>query len=217
MASPYLKAALLTLAIAALGFFFIGQLDSMRASELRASVDELMFQSESERLLALYSQVMDNSSGELCGYASTATRAKEDKAYALAEKIRYYEQSNIVNSEYDKIRNQYYLANAELYLNMRSTARYCGSSPYTTVLFFYKVRENCPECRAQGGVLDSLRSKYPNLRVFAFPSDSDQDFINVFIRRHKITQAPSLVINDSVVLQGLQSEAEVEKYLGSPG
>ena len=217
MASPYVKAALLTLAIAALGFFFIGQLDSMRAGELRSSVDELMFQSESERLLTLYSQVMENISGELCSYASTATRAKEDKAYALAEKIRFYEQSNIVNAEYDKIRNQYYLANAELYLNMSSTARYCGSAPYTTVLFFYKVKENCPECRAQGGVLDSLRPKYPQLRVFAFPSDSDQDFINVFIRRHKIAQAPALVINDSVVLQGLQSEAEVEKYLGSPG
>ncbi|HIH18418.1 TPA: hypothetical protein HA225_00395, partial [Candidatus Micrarchaeota archaeon] len=58
MASPYIKAGLLTLAITLLGFFFITQLDSMRAGELRSSVDELMFQSESERMLFLYAQTM---------------------------------------------------------------------------------------------------------------------------------------------------------------
>lgn len=214
MASPYVKAALLTLALTLLGFFFISQLDAMRAGELQNSVDQLLFQSESERFLLLYAQTMSNGSQELCTYASKAAQSKEDQAYALAEKIQYYEQSNIVNSDYEKIRNDYYLSNAELYLNMRAVGKYCGAEPYRTVLFFYNVTQDCPACRAQGGVLDNLRREYPSLRVFAFPADTDLDFVNIFVTRHNITQVPSLVIDDSVVLQGLESEAEVAARLG---
>ena len=215
--SPYAKAALLTAAIALLGFFFISQLDAMRASELRSSVDDLYLQSESERLLFMYSQVMGNSTGELCGYFSNSTQAKEDKAYSLSEKIRFYEQSNVASAEYERIRGQYYLSNMALYLNMRSAAKYCGQSPYTTVLFFYRVKQDCPECRAQGGVLDNLRKTHPELRVFAFPNDTDNEFINVFLRRHGISTVPALVIDDSTVLRGLKSEQEVGGYLGRAG
>jgi len=211
--SPYLKAALLTLAIALIGFFFISQLDSLRVNELRNSVNALSYQSESERFLFTYSQVMGGGANELCGYVSKTTQIKEDKAYALSEKIRYYEQSNIVNAEYETIKDEYYLSNAALYLNMRSTAKYCGSSPYTTILFFYRVKQDCPECRAQGGVLDNLRKKYPNMRVFAFPNDTDHEFINVFLRRHNVTAVPSLVIDDSTVLQGLTDEGKLSAYL----
>lgn len=196
-----------------LGFFFISQLDSMRAAELRGSVNELLFQTESERLLFLYSQVMDNSTGELCGAVSAITESKANRAYELSEKIRFYEQSNVANAEYEKIKGQYYLANAELYLNMRASKKFCGGSPYTTVLFFYKTKEDCPDCRVQGGVLDGLRKKHPSLRVFAFPNDTHYEFVNVFLGRHSIARVPSLVIDDSAVLQGLKSEEEVEKYL----
>lgn len=208
-----MKAALLTLAITLIGFFFIGQLDSMRANELRASVDELLFQSDSERFLFLYTQTLGNGTGELCGYFSTAAKKSEDRAYSLSEKIHFYEQSNIINSEYEKIRGEYYLSNAALYLNILSAKKYCGSSPYDTVLFFYGIKKDCPECRAQGGVLDKLRAKYPNMRVFAFPYDSDYEFISLFVRRHNIQKIPSLVIDDSVVLEGLQNEDEVASRL----
>ena len=212
-ASPYLKAALLTLAITFLGFFFISQLDAMRANELRANVEDLVFQSESERMLYLYAQTMGNSSKELCYYISSNAEAKASQAYALSEKIHAYETSNVVNEDYEKIKNQYYLSNMNLYLNMRAAEKYCGAGNYTTVLFFYKTKEDCPECRAQGGVLDSLRTTHPELRVFAFPSDSGLGFIDVFQTRHNITTVPALVIDDNVVLQGLKGQEQVEPYL----
>lgn len=213
MASPYLKAALLTAAIALLGFFFISQLDAMRANELRASVEELGLQTDTERALFLYTQVMGNSSEELCNYASGSEQGRADRAYLLSEKIRYYEQSNVLNADYDRIRNQYYVANAALYLNMRAAEKYCGRGNYTTVLFFYRIKPDCPECRAQGGVLDSLRAKHPKLRIFAFPIDADNPVVGLLLKRHAIPSAPALVIDDRSVLSGLKDEAEVEKYL----
>lgn len=214
MASPYLKAALITIAIAALGFFFIAQLDAMRAGELQGSVDELLFQAQSERIVYTYFQTMGNSTSEYCSYIYGSAQQKTSRIYDLAERIRYYEKSNLVNAEYNRIRDQYYLSNAELYLNARAAAKYCGASPYTTILFFYKVKEDCPECRAQGELLDKVVSGNPGVRVFAFPSDTGYAFIDVFLARHGITQVPSIVINDKVVLQGLHDEAEIEKYVG---
>lgn len=213
MASPYLKAALLTLAIALLGFYFISQLDAMRANELRASIDDLTTQTDTERALFLYSQVMGDSPEELCKYVSGTAKDRADRAYALSEKIRYYEQSNVLNSDYDRLRNQYYVANAGLYLNMLASEKYCSQKDYTTVLFFYRIKPDCPECRAQGGVLDSLRRGYPGLRVFAFPIDTDNPVVSVLLKRHGIATAPSLVIDDRTVVSGLKDESEVGKYL----
>ncbi|MEM4348027.1 MAG: thioredoxin family protein [Candidatus Anstonellaceae archaeon] len=211
MISPYIKAALLTVALTLLGFFFIGQLDAMRAAELQKSVDELIYQSESEKLLFLYSQAAGDQQ-QLCLYFSSATKTKAERAYLLAEKIRQYEQSNVVNSEYERIRNQYYLSNAALYINLKLAEKYCKQTSYPTILFFYKIYENCPDCIAQGRILDSLRQKYPELRVFAFPYDTELPFLEMLVRQYNITSVPSLVIKDRVLV-GLQHAKQIEDAL----
>ena len=213
MANAYLKAVLLTAALTLLAFFFIGQLDSMRASELRRGVSDLMVESESERLLYLYAQVLGNSSQTLCEYASSAAKARADRTYGLSEKIRYFEESNVVNTEYQEIKNQYYISNAGLYLNIQATKKYCGSSPYKAVLFFYKTKHDCPACRAQGGVLDGIVKKDKSVRVFAFPIDTDFEFINVLARNHQISDAPALVIDEKTVFVGLQDQQTLESAL----
>ncbi|MCX8196761.1 MAG: thioredoxin family protein [Candidatus Micrarchaeota archaeon] len=212
MVSPYIKAALLTIALTFLGFFFITQLDQMRADELRKNVDELVYQSEMERLLFLYSQVVENKS-ELCGYFSSTTQSKAARAYLLAEKIMQYEKSNVVQKDYEQIRNQYYISNAGLYLNLLLAKKYCGESPYRIVLFFYKIKENCPMCSAQGKVLDEVRKKHPELRVFAFPIDADVELLDVIIERYKIKEVPAIVIDEQLVLSGLQDEQTIEEKL----
>ncbi|MFA5929428.1 MAG: hypothetical protein WC861_00945 [Candidatus Micrarchaeia archaeon] len=212
MANTYLKAAIVTVALTLLGFFFISQFDAMRANELRQSVDDLNFASESERMLLLYTQVMGNGT-ELCGYAAQAASARSDQAYELSQKISFYEKSNVVNDEYERIKGRYYLANAAFYLNLMAERKYCTDTTETTVLFFYRVNTDCPECRAQGGVLDSLRTRRPQMRIFAFPIDSQYAFVNAFASRHNVTSAPALVIDDNYVLSGLKSESEIEPYL----
>ncbi|MFA6214641.1 MAG: hypothetical protein WC717_05190 [Candidatus Micrarchaeia archaeon] len=213
MANVYLKAALLTLSVALVGFFLVSQIDAVRANELKGDVEGLLLQSESERLLFLYAQTMDNSSEALCAYLQKSAQAKSDKAFALSQRIQYYEKGNLLDANYDRIRDQYYLANAGLYLNMRSAEKYCGSSPYTTVLYFYRISPDCPNCRAQGGVLDGMRADYPMLRVFAFPIDTDNPVVNAFVERHGIADAPSLVVDDRVVLRGLQGESDLSVYI----
>jgi len=213
MASLYLKAALLTAAIALLGFFFISQLDAMRTNEIKSAVDELVLQTESERQMFLYWQVLGNSSDELCSYFSDTTGKRAERTYDLSQKISYYEKSNIMSQEYEMLKNQYYVSNAGLYLNLMAAEKYCEGSPYTKVLFFYRVNEDCPECMTQGGVLDNLRAAYPNLRVFAFPYDTNQELVKMLVKRHSITSAPALVIDDREVLRGFADFGTIEARL----
>lgn len=213
MASPYVKAALVTAAAALLGLFFVSQLDAMRASEIRSSVEDLLFQSESERLLFSYATLYGNSTAELCASVKSATASRATQTLTLYEKIRYYENSNVVSAEYDRLRNQYYLANAALYLNVMTAEKYCGRAPYKTVLFFYRITPDCPECRAQGGVLDSVVNRHPDVRVFAFPTDSGLEFVDFLAERHGVTQVPSIVAGDSAAVGGVLDERGVEQLL----
>ena len=217
MANAYLKAALLTIALTLLAFFFIAQLDAMRAAELRKGVEDLVLESESERLVYQYAEIFGEQGSGLCGYVSSASKARTDKAYELAEKIRYYELSNVVNDEYEQIKTQYFLSNAGLYLNVQATKKYCGSYPYKAVLFFYRAVEDCSECRAQGGVLDTIVKEREDVRVFAFHIDTSHEFINVLARRHNITSVPAIVVDESIVLYGLQDREALLPLLEGKG
>lgn len=213
MSKVYIKAALITIALASIGVFFINQLDQMRANELKDQIESISTTYDTERALFLYSQIMGNASVELCSYAESTEKIRSLDTYNLFHKINYYEKSNILNSDYEKIKNKYYLSNALLYLNLRAQAKYCGKSNYTPILFFYRIKKECPECRAQGGVLDKLRNSHPEIRVFAFPIDSGQLYVDMFVNRHKIKEVPSIVIDDSLVISGLHSEEDLERYL----
>ncbi|MCX6769867.1 MAG: hypothetical protein NT051_04280 [Candidatus Micrarchaeota archaeon] len=215
MANVYMKAFFLTAAIVLLAFFFINQLDLMRATDLQRGIDSMLFDSESERLVYAYTQLMGNDTQAVCSYASSTAKARATRAYELSEKIRYFEQSNVVNADYERIKEQYYLANAALYVNVQTAAKYCGTGPYTTILFFYKTRQDCPECQAQGAVLDSVVKGNSNVRVFAFPIDTDYEFVNMLARGHNATSAPSIVVNEGNVLSGLHSEDEIRAILPS--
>jgi len=215
MANVYMKAFFLTAAVVLLAFFFISQLDLMRTADLQREIDAMTFDSESERLIYAYTQLMGNGTQAVCSYASGTAKARAARAYALSEKIRYFEQSNVVNADYERIKEQYYLANAALYVNVQTAAKYCGTSPYATILFFYKTRQDCPECQAQGAVLDNIVNSNANVRVFAFPIDTDYEFVNMLAQGHSVASAPALVVNEGKVLTGLHSEDELRAVLST--
>ncbi|MCX6771513.1 MAG: hypothetical protein NTX79_05660 [Candidatus Micrarchaeota archaeon] len=217
MANVYLKAAMLTAALALLGFFFISQLDAMRTNELKREVGNLAMQAESERQMFLYWQLLGNGSGEMCSYFSGEAGRRASATYDLTQKISAYEKSNVLGSEYDGIRRQYYISNAGLYINLLAAEKYCGTAPYKTILFFYRIGTDCPECRAQGGVLDSLQAGRSDIRVFAFPIDSGEPVIGMLANRSNVTSVPAVVVGDGKPLFGLVGQGELERMVGKPG
>lgn len=217
MVSPYIKAAVVTLLLAALGFLVISQIDAARAREVQSSIDGLLFDSESSRLLFLYAQTVGTDDPEFCGYLNETMAAQVSRTNEFAGKITEYERASLFSQEYESIKRRYYVSNAELYMYVYAAGKYCGQQPVLPVLFFYRVKGNCPECLAQGAVLDGIVRGCGGIRVFAFPIDTDHAFINVLAAKHDVKTAPAIVFPDGSKREGLSDRGQVLSGLQRAG
>ena len=86
----------------------------------------------------------------------------------------------------------------------------CHTKPIT-ILYFYS--NDCPDCTNQGYVLTTLRSEYPQLRVYSFDSDLDLSAIKTLQTvNHVPDEKPSLVINGTTYA-GFKSIDDIKKIL----
>ena len=67
----------------------------------------------------------------------------------------------------------------------------------TVILFFYKKKEDCPDCDAQSFVLTDINKEIgPEIALFSFDSDLDLPSIKTLGLFYKITSYPCIVIED---------------------
>jgi hypothetical protein len=144
-----------------------------------------------------------------CKDVSTTVLSSE--LNSLADKITYSE-NNIGSTNDDVISLKKYYSILEIkdYLLMKEITERCGDKSIF-VLYFYK-NNDCPECTKQGFVLTSMRTEYPNLRVYSFDSELDLPAIKTMLSLYKVPTGtvPALVINGKVY-SGYQSVEDIEK------
>ena len=130
----------------------------------------------------------------------------------LADKIAYSEK-NIGNSDdILNLKKIYSISEIKDYLLMKKISARCGLKN-VFILYFYTTKENCSECIKQGLVLDAIRAKYPQVRVYSFDYNLiDLSAIKAMVSIYKIkdTELPAVVINGKVY-SGFQSLEAVEK------
>jgi hypothetical protein len=86
---------------------------------------------------------------------------------------------------------------------------------YTLVIFFYSNSpENIEESEKQGFVLDYLRKKYGNIKIYSFDADLDMNIIKLLMEINEIDIVPSTVIDDKVYA-GFHEKEELNEVLGS--
>jgi len=56
-----------------------------------------------------------------------------------------------------------------------------------------------------------------NVRIYAFPFDSELEPVSILVGRYEIKTVPSIVIDDGTALMGVQSEAELVGRLAKSG
>lgn len=68
----------------------------------------------------------------------------------------------------------------------------------TTILYFYKKKEDCPDCDAQAFVLTDLNKEIdPEIAIFSFDSDLGLPSIETLERFYKIDSYPCVVVENS--------------------
>lgn len=105
--------------------------------------------------------------------------------------------------------------NEVLYLSMLQEMKEWCTFNQTTVLFFYKKKEDCPNCDEQSFVLTDLNKEMDEeLAIFSFDSDLQLPSIQTLELFYNITQKryPCTVIEEEVIC-GLQNRRQMKEAL----
>jgi hypothetical protein len=133
-----------------------------------------------------------------------------DELGELGTKLDWSEKNLGATSEVDYLKKYYALLQIKDYLLSKSISDRCGVKS-AFILYFYTTAANCSLCDQESMVLSTLRTEYPELRVYSFDYSTDLSAVTSMLQIYKIkdTVLPALVINDNV-LTGFHSLGEVE-------
>ncbi|MFA6301140.1 MAG: hypothetical protein WC609_02190 [Candidatus Paceibacterota bacterium] len=131
----------------------------------------------------------------------------------LGNKLEWSQDNLGSTDEVSYLKKYYSLLEIKDYLLAKKIADRCGVKS-TFVLYFYTTAENCSLCQQESIVLGTLRSEYPELRVYSFDYSIDLSAVNSMLQIYKIkdTALPALVIDDTV-LTGFHSLEELQKMV----
>ncbi|MDE1798306.1 MAG: thioredoxin family protein [Candidatus Micrarchaeota archaeon] len=214
--NPFLKAGILTVVVVAMALLVVAQLDSLRTQELRTSIDSVVFENQARDVLQHYGRVMANDTATQCKYLAQVRQKQFDTTYPLALRIQDYEKNNLLGSEYESLKTEYYLGTADIYISGFEQKETCGGNE-VPLLMFYTEKTQCPDCRAQNLILPDIATRCSNVRILALPSDYNLTPLEVLADRYNISTVPAIVINDSQKLVGLTSEDDLVKALRAQG
>ncbi len=130
----------------------------------------------------------------------------------LAEKISYSEENVATPGEIDTLKKQYTLLEIRDFLLNKRTAERCNQT-FTSIFYFYGTKDSCTDCVKQGYILDAIKQKFPDVRIYAFDYNLDLDSVRALKASFGVVEPlPALVIN-GVTYQGYHSLDEVSNYL----
>ena len=128
----------------------------------------------------------------------------------LGSKLEWSE-TNLGNTdEVSYLKKYYSLLQIKDYLLTKKISSRCGTKS-AFILYFYTTASNCSLCGQESIVLSTLRTEYPELRVYSFDYSTDLSAVTSMLQIYKIkdTELPALVIDDEV-LTGFHSLTDLE-------
>jgi hypothetical protein len=131
----------------------------------------------------------------------------------LGNKLEWSENNIGATPEVVYLRKYYSLLQIKDYLLQKKISLRCGVKS-AFILYFYTTLENCRECKREEIILNSLRAKYPELKVYSFDYSTKLGAVEAMLQIYKIkdTELPALVVNDDV-LSGFQSMEQLESKI----
>jgi hypothetical protein len=136
-----------------------------------------------------------------------------DQLSELGNKLSW-SQDNLGNTdEVNYLKKYYSLLEIKDYLLTKQISTRCGVKA-AFILYFYTTASNCSLCQQESLELSTLRSEYPDLRVYSFDYSTDLSAVKSMLQIYKIkdTVLPALVIDDNV-LTGFHSIDELDSLV----
>lgn len=118
----------------------------------------------------------------------------------LGSKLAWSQENLGATDEVSYLKKYYSLLQIKDYLLAKKISARCGVKS-AFILYFYTTAANCSLCEEESLVLSSLRTEYPELRVYSFDYSTDLSAVTSMLQIYKIkdTVLPALVIDDEVL------------------
>ena len=204
------KAAILTAVVFAGGLGVGVWMDTARTDSVQEKITEIDLQWNDARLQSLYYGSLNDSAS--CEAAIRANLDFNDKIYAQGQDIQKYEDVNRFAPQLIQEKRRYALLQLQFWLNSIDLKKRCGAD-YTTVAYFYSHYNQSAEMdqKLQSAVLTQLKAECGNsVLLVPLPMDLDLTSVELLKGRYGITSAPSILLDESKVLRGLQGLPEME-------
>lgn len=184
--------------------FFI---DQKRSSKLNDEFMSYSWDMEESRLFLLFLDYVEEE-GISCSVLKQRLTQLADNNAEFLDKLEKYENVNIFSGQYNSLKKTFSLRNMELFFYYSKYKKECDDSA-NYIIYFYPNNLECNDCKIQANILDNIRDLCSNAIIFALPSDSDSDIINLFKFKYNITQEPSIVINGKETFSGVISRPDI--------
>src|SRR3989338_5055782 len=207
------KALVLTVIVFLLGVFLGFALERNRINDIEKEFQRIDLQWGDAKLQTLYYQ---NLEPRFCDSAIRENLEFADKVYNEGLKIDSYDKATFLSDGLELERKKYALLKVEFWLNTIVLREKCKAEYINLVYFF----ANDPELEieseqsTQAEILKDLKEKYgKNLMLIPLPIDMDISMINIMKGTYAISKTPTILINEKIKVEGLQSFDELEALI----
>jgi hypothetical protein len=195
----YILAFIITAALFSLGFFFGFVMDLKRVDYFDKANSEQKLNIQSLQLQ--YELLKGDAVQDRCG----AFKFLFDKYIIELEDNRarldsYSKQSDVITADFETLKREYILSQINFWYISRNFRSSCpNSSDFITIMYFFSNNQKCPDCGAQGTVLDYYKSVLKqNLLIFSFDETfaDKEPLIKMLEQIYDVKDYPTIVINN---------------------
>jgi hypothetical protein len=192
-----ITAALFVTAIYLSDYFGNRKIDELKSIQDNLSIDIL----SSETQFSLLSELS-------CKNISDSVFS--DELAGLGSKLEWSQTNLGATDEVSYLKKYYSLLEIKDYLLAKKISAQCKVKS-AFILYFYTTAQNCTLCDEESIALSTLRTRYPELRVYSFDYNTDLSAVKAMLTIYKIkdTALPALVIDDEL-LTGFHSIDELD-------
>ena len=207
------KALVLTIVVFLLGVFLGFALERNRIGDIEKEFQKIDLQWSDAKLQTLYYQ---NLEPRFCDFAIKENLEFADKVYNEGLRIESYDKASFLTDDLELEKKKYALLKVEFWLNSIVLKERCEAEYVNLVYFFANDPEFEIESEqsTQSEILKDLKEKYgKDLMLIPLPIDMDISIINIMKGTYDISKTPTILINERIKLEGLQSLDEIESLI----
>ncbi len=203
-----LVSLIITILIFLAGLLLGLSLDDTRISDIVNNLNQNELNRESYLVEQDFIKV---AGGNICDLSRPRINELSTELAKLGQLLTRYESKGILKaSEYEYLKRKYFLLEIKTYTLFTNLRKECDYN-FTTVLFFYD--QDHQDSLNQGYVLDSFVQNGKNVHIFSFDRNFKEQAIGTLIIHYNVTQAPTLVLNNEIIKEGLTSVDELKTII----